>query len=187
MRIFWEGMLKQITTGLVLINTLTPPVKIYNIKILYWILYYVIVAWNFVSYPFPCVLRQIPVFTCWFICVTFLMIHLLSPIFSYSIWSSQILFNTLWLITFLSGGLLPLYVILSVRQGGGTKLEVWIESNGCVRVCVHDTILARNNTAPNIIMIPMPTLVPRSTMDLGIKLHRVPCNMTLQPQLQSSR
>ena len=36
-------------------------------------------------------------------------------------------------------------------NGGGTKLEVWLESNDWLRVCVHDTILAQNNycTKPN--------------------------------------
>ena len=35
-------------------------------------------------------------------------------------------------------------------------------------------------TDPNPILIPMPTLVPGSAMDLGLELCGLPCNMTLR-------
>ena len=42
-------------------------------------------------------------------------------------------------------------------------------------------------TDPNPILIPMPTLVPGSAMDLGLELCGLPCNMTLRQQLRSGR
>ena len=56
-----------------------------NIKRRYWILYYVIAACDFVSCPYPCILRRILVFIRQFIRVPFLMLHLLSSILSDSI------------------------------------------------------------------------------------------------------
>ena len=45
----------------------------------------------------------------------------------------------------LSDGFVILCIVPYVCQGGGAKLEVWMDLNGWVHVCVRNAILARNN------------------------------------------
>ena len=88
--------------------------------------------------------------------------------------------------TILSGGFVPLCVIPSIHQGGlSQKWKCgWNLIGECL--CVR-TMQSWNEviTVPNSTMSLMHTIVPGSTMDLGIELCVVPCNTTLQPQLQS--
>ena len=77
--------------------------------------YYVIAAWDFVSYLYPCILCQILVFIHQFFRVPLLMVLHLSPF-------SLILSDIVQYLTILSGGFVPLCVIPSVHQGEHKKL-----------------------------------------------------------------
>ena len=103
-----------------------------NIKSHYYILYYGIVACDFISRSYPSVLRQILVFVRRFIRVPFLMVHFFSPISSDPLLSSQV------------GSYRFASSRLSVR-GGCMKLEVWVDCIEWVHVCVRNVILAQNN------------------------------------------
>ena len=92
-------------------------------------------ACDLISRPSPCILRQILVFLCQFLCVPLKMVFLLlqsSPIVPYS-----------WVMS-----------CMSIGSGGGV-LEGGVDSNGWVCAVVCDAILARNiycakpNNGPN--------------------------------------
>ena len=139
----------------------------------YWILYYGVVAYYLVSHLYTCVLRQILVFIRRFPYVPFTIVHFLSLIFSNPLLYSQV-------VLYPCASSPP-----SIRGGLSQKWKCgWNLTGECL--CVR-TMQSWNEviTVPNSTMSLMHTIVPGSTMDLGIELCVVPCNTTLQPQLQS--
>ena len=96
-----------------------------NIKRRFWLIWYVISAWNFVSRPNPCYLRRIMVFVC-------RCIHFLFQIVIFLLRSAPM-------------GLYPWVLYhLYVREGGGAKLEEGVDSNGSACASMRDTIFAQN-------------------------------------------
>ena len=82
------------------------------------------------------------VFICQFICVSLLLIRFIPLFLSDSLRSFSILYYSVKCIDIIVCHL----ICPSVGRGGsGLKLEMWMDSNGWVRVWVSDAILAKNN------------------------------------------
>ena len=73
---------------------------------------------------------------------TGLYTHIYSCSFPYN---KFYLSNMIWSSPILSYVILPFCAIPYIRQGDGTKLEVRVDSNAWVHVCVCDAILGQNN------------------------------------------